>query len=101
MKKLSANDVIKILAETTSGSANSSSNSMEQNTQSGQNPGQQKEVNQDQLKKLVQEAINNIGKQLNITPEQVPDFNKKFQDEIQRQLTELQNRAKNQQNMLG
>lgn len=101
MKKLSATDVIKILAEATSGTISPSPAPANSNTQFGQDMEQQKEVDQGQIKNLVQEAVKSIGKQLNVTPEQIPDFNQKFQKEIQQQLTELQNRAKTQQNMLN
>lgn len=102
MTKLSTTDVLKILAEATSGPISSSPAPANQNTEIGQDMNEPKPVDQGQIKNLVQEAIKNIGKKLNVTPEQIPDFNQKFQNEIQQQLTELQNRAKTQQkNMLG
>lgn len=95
---METHEVIKIFSEMTSGPISSGPTA---------SPGTQpqteiqEEVETTEIKPMVQEAINNVGKQLNLQPSQIPDFAKKFQNEIQQQLTELQNKAKSQPVLLS
>lgn len=96
---MKTHEVIKIFSEMTSGPISSGPTA----TPGAQQPQTeiQEEVETTEIKPMVQEAINNVGKQLNLQPSQIPDFAKKFQNEIQQQLTELQNKAKSQPVLLS
>lgn len=92
---LSTLDVIKIFSEATSGPLSSGPSTAGEPTDVSQSPP--KKLDETKMKNLVQDAVKNIGVKLNIDPNQVPDFSTKFQVEIQKELSELQDKAKLEQ----
>lgn len=98
---MNVKEVIQIFSEATSGPISSSPSAATpmMNTTPGQDMNQPEPVKPQDVQNMAQQAIQNVGQQMNLQPNQVPDFAEQFKNQIQKELTDLQNKAKTQQNM--